>query len=101
MPRHRIDKTVTCVGMALPSRLQDVAQQEQPGELETVAQVLVGPVVRSAPDVAQKWRQPQQPVAPGLTRLPGHRATRFRRHVSEVAGRAGGGAAVEVETKAE
>ena len=40
-PRHRVDEPVPGVRMALPPRLQDVAQQEQPGQAKTVLQVLV------------------------------------------------------------
>jgi hypothetical protein len=38
---HRIDKTIAGVGVALPARLQHVAQQEQSRELKAVLQVLV------------------------------------------------------------
>ena len=54
------------VGMALPARLQHMAQQEQAGQPKTVLQVLVRPAVRAALAFAQERRQPQQPVAPGL-----------------------------------
>ena len=76
MPRHRVDKPVAGIGMALPARLQHVAQQEQPGQPKTVLQVLVGPAVRAALAFAQERRQPQQPVAPGLA---GRAATPRRR----------------------
>src|SRR5271168_1560621 len=64
VPGHRIDKTVAGIRMALPARLQHVAQQEQAGERKAVLKVLVGPAVGSALAVPQKRRQPQQPVAP-------------------------------------
>ena len=76
MPGHRVDKPVPRVGMALPARLQHVAQQEQSGQPETVLQVLVGPAVRAALALAQERRQPQQPVALGLA---GRAATPRRR----------------------
>src|SRR5262245_57643308 len=63
---HRVDKAFSGVGMALSARLQHVAEQEQAGEPETVLQVLIGKAVSTASVLAQKGRQPQQPVAPGL-----------------------------------
>ncbi len=39
---HRIDEPLARVGMALPARLQHVAEQEQAGDAKAVLQVLVG-----------------------------------------------------------
>ena len=53
--------------------------------------VIAKPSIRSparlARVLAQKGRQPQQPVVPGLARRPRHRAARFRRHIDEIRGR--------------
>src|ERR1035438_9951913 len=61
LPCHRIDKPVAGVGMALPARLQHMAQQEQSGEQKTILQVLIRPAVRGVLALAQKRRQSQQP----------------------------------------
>ena len=87
--------------MALPARLQHVAEQEQPGQPKTVLQVLVRPAVRPALAFAQEGRQPQQPVAVGLAGPPRHRAAGFRRDVDQVRGLAGGGAVFQIEAEAE
>ena len=63
MLRDRIDKPVAGIGMALPARLQHVAQQEQPGQPKAILQILIRPAVRCALAFAQKRRQTQQPVA--------------------------------------
>ncbi len=87
--------------MALPARLQHVAEQEQPGQAKTVLQVLVRPAVRPALAFAQEGRQPQQPVAVGLAGRPRHRAAGLWRDVDQVRGRAGGGAVFQIEAEAE
>src|SRR5258708_1959676 len=48
MLRHRVDKASAGVGVALPARLEHVAQQEQSRELKTILQVLVRPAVHPA-----------------------------------------------------
>ena len=42
--------------MALPARLQHIAQQEQPGEPETILNVLPGPAVGTVLVLAQERR---------------------------------------------
>src|SRR6266404_2291980 len=81
---HRVDKAIPSVGMALPARLQHVAEQEQSGELKTVLQVLVRPAVRATTVLTQERRQPQQAVAPGLAGLPRYRAAGLWRDVNQV-----------------
>src|SRR5882762_5327924 len=98
---HCVDKTVPGVGMALPAWLQHVAQQEQAGQPKAVLQVLVRPAVRTALALAQKRRQPQQPVAERLAGSPRHRAAGFRRHVDQIGGLAGRGAVFQIEPEAE
>src|SRR6266404_6173706 len=84
--------------MALPARLQYVSQQKQTGEAKAVLKVRIGPTAFA---LSQKLRQPKQPVAPGVAGLPRHRAAGFRRHVNQIGGFAGRGAAFQVEPEAE
>ena len=78
-----------------------MAQQEQSRELKTILQILVGPAVRAAPALAQERRQPQQPVAPGFSGPPRHRAAGFRRDINQLSGLAGRGAGFQIEPEAE
>src|SRR5256886_6910232 len=87
--------------MALTARLQHVAQQEQPGELKTILEVLAGPAVRATFALAQERWQPQQPVTPGVSGLPRYRAPGFRRDINELSGLAGRGAGFQIEPEAE
>src|ERR1700730_15880934 len=91
--------------MALPARFQHVAQQEQPGELETVLKVLFRPAVAgtlaSSSALAQEARQAQQPVTPGLAGGTRYRAAGFRRDIGEVGGLPGRGAVFEIKPEAE
>src|SRR3981189_127477 len=98
---HRIDKTVAGVGMALPARLQYVAQQEQSRELKAGLQAPVRPAVQATFALAQELWQPQQPVAPGIAGLPRHRAAGFRRDIDQVGGRAGRRAVLQIKPKPE
>src|SRR5262245_19753842 len=115
--RHRIDEAVARIGMALPARLQHVAQQEAAGEQETVPQILLGPAIDAifaavsalrlglsftlAFTLAQERRQPQQFVTPGLAGRARHRAAGLRRYIDQIGGLAGRGAVVEIKPEAE
>src|SRR5215472_2843471 len=72
-----VDKTAASIRMALPARFEHMAQQKQAGELKTVEQVLIRPCV-AAHVLTQKWRQPQQAVAPMLARGARDCPTRLR-----------------------
>src|SRR5687767_5707181 len=100
IPRHRVDKTIPRVRMALPARFQHVAEQEHAGQAKTVLQVLVRPAVLAALALAQKGRQPQQPVAVRFARPPRHRAAGLWRDVDQVRGLAGGGAVFQIQAEA-
>src|SRR3954463_8304463 len=65
LPCQGIDEAGTRVGMALPARLQHVAQQEQAGQPKAVLEIFVGKVALHLA-LAQERRRAQQAVAPRL-----------------------------------
>src|ERR1700742_2760474 len=100
MPGNGMDEALAGVGMALPSRLQHMTQQEQAGQAKAILQILVRPAILSAVALAQEGWQPQQPVPPGIARLPRDRTTGFWRDIDQIAGGAGRGAIFQIEAKA-
>jgi hypothetical protein len=87
--------------MPLPARLQHMAQQKKPCQRKAVAQVVLRPSRGTFFALAQKGRQPQQPVVERRAGIARHRATRFRRHVDEIGGRTRRRAGLQIKPEAE